>query len=745
MISPLQPAKNIVLVLLSFILMVSTAAAVDQDISKPVPVLKPNLQQAIASVNVVQMLDKNHYRKVNLGQESSEKVFDRYLERLDPNRSFFLQQDINEFQPYREHLNNSLKSGDLKPAFNIFNRYRQRAEERARFMLVQLDAGVIKKDSAKQSQGSEQFRAFWEKYLKKSTITLKQLDTIINTFNYNKDEELLVNRKNEPWLKNRQEQLLLWRKQLKDSILTLRLNNKTDDEIVSQLRRRNTNLLRRLHQSKSEDAFQSYINSYTGIYDPHTQYFSPQTAENFDINMSLSLEGIGAVLQAEDEYTKVVSVVTGGPAEKAGQLKPGDKIVSVGQGKTGKLEDVVGMRLDDTVKLIRGPKNTLVRLEIIPGSSKDGSTRIYEIVRDKVKLEEQDASSKIIEVSSNNQKKHIGVIELPTFYIDFKAAQAGDSNYKSTTRDVKKLLVDLQKKGIDGLIIDLRGNGGGSLQEANDLTGLFIDEGPTVVVKDNRGRTEKQQDNAPGQFYKGPMVVMIDRLSASASEIFAGAMQDYGRALVIGSQSYGKGTVQSIQPLNHGQLKLTLAKFYRVSGESTQNQGVLPDIDFPSLYDGRDIGESTLPDALPWDTIPAVSYRTYNDFKPYLKPLRKQHEKRTADDPDFVYLNEMKAYLAHYENRDTVSLNEKKRKLELGTMRSQRLAIENRLRKSRGETLLNNLDELEETQEEPLNNKKKEEEKPDAFLNEAGLILGDLISQQEHERAVAARSRRDQG
>ncbi len=303
-----------------------------------------------------------------------------------------------------------------------------------------------------------------------------------------------MNRKNEPWLKNQHEQLTLWHKQLKDSILSLRLNNKTDEEVISQLVRRNKNLLRRLHQSKSEDAFQSYINSYTGIYDPHTQYFSPQTAENFDINMSLSLEGLGAVLQAEDEYTKVVSVVTGGPAEKTGNLKPGDKIVAVAQqadkrkSEPGKFEDVVGMRLDDTVKLIRGKKDTPVWLEVIPATNKDGRTATYKIVRDKVKLEEQDASSKVIEVVSNGQKKRIGVIELPTFYIDFKAAQAGDVNYKSTTRDVRRLLIELQKEKIDGLIVDLRGNGGGSLQEANDLTGLFIDHGPTVIVRDSRGR-----------------------------------------------------------------------------------------------------------------------------------------------------------------------------------------------------------------------------------------------------------------
>nr|MDT0253879.1 carboxy terminal-processing peptidase [Endozoicomonas sp.] len=684
----------------------SLAQAVDKDISQPVPSLSPNLQQAIASVHVVQLLSRSHYRKIPLDQSNMEKVFDRYLDRLDPNRSFFLHSDIQEFEPYRKKLGDSLKSGDLKPAFAIFNRYRERAEERARFML-------------------------------------KQLDTGIKGLNLKKNEELIIERKEEPWLANKKAQQDLWNKQFKDSVLSQKLNNKTDEEIISQLRRRNTNLLRRLHQSKSEDAFQAYINAFAGIYDPHTQYFSPQTAENFDINMSLSLEGIGAVLSAEDEHTKVVSVVAGGPAEKAGQLKPGDKIISVGQGKKGELEDVVGMRLDDVVKLIRGAKHTLVRLEIIPGSSKDSSTRIYEIVRDRVKLEEQDASSQIIEVplssKTNGKPSRIGVIELPTFYIDFKAAQSGDPDYKSTTRDVRKLLKKLKKEKVDGLVIDLRGNGGGSLQEANELTGLFIDKGPTVVVRNNRGRSDRQEDPDSEQLYDGPMVVMIDRLSASASEIFAGALQDYGRALIVGSQSYGKGTVQSIQPLNHGQLKLTLAKFYRVSGQSTQNRGVIPDLIFPSLYDGRDIGEDTLPDALPWDSIAPASFRPYADFSPFLPGLQKKHESRTRKNADFVYLHEMKDYFELYENQTKVSLNQEKRQLELQTMRSQRLAIENRLRKSRGQPLLNNLDELEEINNQELEQKKKDKE-PDAFLQEAGVILTDMVKAANNKQLFTRRS-----
>ena len=692
MIPTLQLARKYTSVFIALFtaiyLAASSAFAADQKLERELEDLSPTLQQAIASVNVVQLLSRNHYRKLPVDQEHADKVFQRYLDRLDPNRSFFLQKDIDEFQRYREKLASSLKSGDLKPAFEMFNRYRKRAGNRARYLLTRVDKGI-------------------------DGINLKT------------DAELVIDRKDSPWLTDEKAQRELWDLQLKDSILSLKLSNKTDEEVIEQLKRRNTNLLRRLHQSKSEDAFQTYINAFTSIFDPHTQYFSPQTAENFDINMSLSLEGIGAVLQSEDEYTKVVSVVPGGPADLAGQLKPGDKIVSVAQGK-GQLEDVVGMRLDDVVKLIRGKKKTLVRLEVIPGASQSQTTRIYEIVRDKVKLEEQDASKKIIEVKDKGITRKIGIIEIPTFYIDFRAAQAGDPNYKSTTRDVRKLIKELKKEKIDGLVIDLRANGGGSLQEANELTGLFIGKGPTVVVRDSRGRMDKQEDPDPSQVYDGPLAVMVDRLSASASEIFAGAIQDYGRGIVIGSQTYGKGTVQSIQPLNHGQLKLTLAKFYRVSGQSTQNQGVLPDISYPSLYEARDIGENKLPDALPWDTINPVKFQRYGDLKAYLPKLEKNHKQRTENNPDFVYLNEMKDYLTRYENKTKVSLNEEKRRLEIQSMRSQRLAIENRLRKAKGEELLNNLDELEEAEQANIDKKDKKKE-ADAFVKETGAILNDLI------------------
>lgn len=655
--------------------------------------LKPTLNQAIASVNVVQLLQRNSYGAVVIDDSSSEKIFQGYLNTLDRHRSFFLMSDINSFESYRHMLDSAIKSGNLKPAFDIFNRYMQRSEERIRFALQYLESGM-------------------------------------NHINFNKNESLIIDREKEPWLTDKKTQEDLWRRQIKDNILRMKLNDKSVKEIQELLYKRYINQLRRLHQTQNEDAFQLYLNSFTQLYDPHTQYFSPQRAETFGISMSLSLEGIGAVLQSEDEYTKVVSIVPSGPADKAGQLKPSDRIIAVSQGKNGKFDDVVGMRLDEVVKLIRGSKGTMVRLEVIPADSKGDKTRIYPILRDKVKLEEQSAKKESVTIKQNNHTYRIGVIDIPAFYIDFKAAQAGDPNYKSTTRDVRTLLKELSKERIDGLIIDLRSNGGGSLQEANQLSGLFINDGPTVVVRDSRGRIEPQQDPDPEEVYSGPMVVLINRLSASASEIFAGAMQDYQRAVVVGSQSFGKGTVQAIQSLNHGQLKLTVGKFYRVSGQSTQNRGVIPDISYPSLFDTDDIGESALPNALPWDDINPAKFKPFKSLVPIMPALRKRHENRASNNPDFRYFKALKTFQQGYDTKNVISLNEKERRSETDSMRSQRLKLENQLRKFKGKPTYKSLDQLEEEQNATASQYgKSDEEKPeeDALLMESGNILADLI------------------
>src|SRR5690606_35021676 len=400
------------------------------------------------------------------------------------------------------------------------------------------------------------------------------------------------------------------------------------------------NQLRRMLKQENEDAFSMVINSLTTLYDPHTNYLSPRTAENFNINMSLSLEGIGAVLQSEDEYTKVMRLVPAGPADKQGELKPTDRIVAIGQGTDGEMVDVVGWRLDEVVEKIRGKKDTIVRLEVLPANS--SASKVISIKRDKVKLEEQAAKKHVFDVSNGDEVYRVGIINIPTFYMDFEAYRKRDPNYKSTTRDVYQLLGELEAEKVDGIIIDLRSNGGGSLQEAATLTDLFVDPGPVVQIKQANATVSRSYRSFSPAVYRGPLVVLIDRLSASASEIFAGAIQDYGRSIVIGDQSFGKGSVQSIVPLSLGELKITESKFYRISGDSTQHRGVVPDIQLPSLIDKDKVGESSDDNrnALPWDRIHAAPHETYFDIPNLLPWINERHQARIKTDPDFVFLNE---------------------------------------------------------------------------------------------------------
>ncbi|MEG0968786.1 MAG: carboxy terminal-processing peptidase, partial [Pseudomonas sp.] len=453
---------------------------------------------------------------------------------------------------------------------------------------------------------------------------------------------------------------------------------------------------------------------------------SPDNAENFDINMSLSLEGIGAVLQSDNDQVKIVRLVPAGPAAKTKQVAPADKIIGVAQGNK-EMVDVIGWRLDEVVKLIRGPKGSVVRLEVIPASNapNDQTSKIVPITREAVKLEEQAAKKSVLKLKQDGRDYKLGIIEIPAFYLDFKAFRAGDPEYKSTTRDVKKLLTELQKEKVDGVVIDLRNNGGGSLQEATELTSLFIDKGPTVLVRNADGRVDVLEDENPGAFYKGPLALVVNRLSASASEIFAGAMQDYHRALILGGQTFGKGTVQTIQPLNHGELKLTLAKFYRVSGQSTQHQGVLPDIDYPSIIDTKEIGESALPEAMPWDTIRPAIRPAVDPFKPFLAQLKARHDSRTATDPEFVYIRDRLALTQQLMSEKTVSLNEAERRAQHADIESKQLALENTRRKAKGEEPLKELKKEDEDAlpAEPDDTKPED----DAYLSESGRILLDYL------------------
>ena len=652
--------------------------------------LVANKDQQAASIHVSRQLLLSHYRKQAIDKALSERIFENYLDSLDGQRIYFLTGDIESFEPYRHRLDGALKTGQLDPGFNIYNRYQQRVIERLQYLISMIDNGVNKLD-------------------------------------FKKDESLLTDRKEQPWLASKEELDDLWRKRLKSAVLSLKLNGKTDKEITKSLKTRYESQLNRVLQARGEDAFQAYMNAFTGVYDPHTTYFSPRTSENFNINMSLSLEGIGAVLQSDNEYTKVLRLVPAGPAAKQGQLRPADRIVGVGQGKDGEVVDVVGWRLDEVVALIRGPKHSIVRLEVIPSGSQDENhTKVINISRDKVKLEEQAAQSQIIEIEKGGKTHRIGIIDLPAFYADFKAMQEGDPNYKSTTRDVKKLLKELEEDGIDGLVIDLRNNGGGSLQEANMLTGLFIEEGPTVQIRNSRDRVDVMKDPDPELIYGGPLVVLVNRMSASASEIFAGAIQDYGRGVIMGSQTFGKGTVQSVRSLNHGQIKITQAKFYRVSGGSTQHKGVMPDIILPSAIDKTEIGEDSLPEALPWDAIAPVEHTTYTSTTDSLEQLISRHDARFHATAEYKLLLEQIAFLNERRNNKTLSLNEADRtelKLELD---AKQLELINKSRVIKGEEPYASMDEKEKADEDLAANPKKEKEL-DYVAKESGEVILDLI------------------
>ncbi|WP_437881444.1 carboxy terminal-processing peptidase [Pseudomonas sp. LRF_L74] len=651
--------------------------------------LLPDRDQVIASLNVVELLNRHHYNKPPLDDARSRKIYESYLTLLDPARSYFTAADIAEFDRWHDQFDDFLKSGDLDPGFAMYKRQLVRVQERLNYALQQIQA--------------------------------------IDKIDFTLDESLLVDRKNAPWAQDRAELDDLWRKRVKDEVLRLKLTGKDNKDIQALLTKRYKNQLARLDQTSSEDVFQAYLNAFAQTYDPHTNYLSPDNAENFDINMSLSLEGIGAVLRSDNEYVKVVSLVPAGPAEKSKAIAPADKIVGVAQGDKD-MVDVIGWRLEEVVKLIRGAKGSKVRLEIIPASNpaNDQTSKVVTITREAVKLEEQAAQKNVIKINEDGREHRLGVIKIPAFYLDFKAYRAGNPDYKSTTRDVRRLITELQKENVEGIVLDLRDNGGGSLQEATELTSLFIDKGPTVLVRNSDGRVDVLADEDSGAFYKGPLAVLVDRLSASASEIFAGAMQDYHRALIVGGQTFGKGTVQTIQELNHGELKLTLAKFYRVSGQSTQHQGVLPDIAYPSIVDTKEIGESSLPEAMPWDSIRAAIKPASDPFKPYLDELKAKHDARTANNPDFVYTRDRLALAQELMKEKSISLNEQARRAQRSDIEKRQLALENAKRQAKGQEPLKEI--KEEDEDNPTTDKDKSKPEDDAYLTESGRILLDYLS-----------------
>jgi carboxyl-terminal processing protease len=657
----------------------------------------PLKEHQLVTLEIVRNLKKNHFRKVSIDDALSSKVFDRYLSEIDPMRFYFLTSDIKELESYRYHLDDALVVGDVSPGFKIYGRYQTRFVQRLVFLINRIEHGL-------------------------KNLDLEQEDSI------DIDRE-----KTSPWPSSRAEIEGLWLKGLKSDVINLKLDGKSMEEITDILSKRYHNQLKRVKQTASEDVFQIFMEALSSSYDPHTMYFSPRSSENFNINMSLSLEGIGAMLGVDNEYTKVMDLVPAGPADKSGQLKTGDRIIGVGQGSDGEITDVVGWRLDDVVELIRGPKDTTVRLKIIPANSpSENQTKIIKLTRNTVQLEEQAASKQIIEIARGGHTYKIGVIDIPTFYLDIRALQAGAEDYKSTTTDVRRLINELIAQKVDGIEIDLRDNGGGSLQEANSLVGLFIKRGPTVQIRNNDGGTDVLYDRDPRIFYSGPLAVVINRMSASASEIFAGAIQDYGRGIIIGENSFGKGTVQTLMTLSRGQLKITTAKFYRISGESTQHRGVIPDLYYPSLYDKSTIGESALKDALTWDSIGAAPHFTFADLTAFKQQLKSLHVDRMANNPDYNYTLGMIDYLKEAKAKTRLSLKFSTRLQEKKKFEKERLDLENKLRKAKGLKPYKNLDQINKEKEEDTSEyKRNKPAKNDGGLIEGGNILVDYFQLQD--------------
>ena len=637
------------------------------------------------AIEIIQKLESNHLVKKEY-REIKYEAFEVFIERLDPNKNIYTDKEV-----LKVLSNIKTESGikeDLQVAYDLFNKYIDRYQERYE---VQIEF-------------------------------LKEVD----------EEDLQGDRKIERSLSEASRQISsealrgLWQDLSTNDVIQLMLAGNSLDESVEKTIKRMNNQLNYFQQTRGEDVFNIFVNSIASIYGPHTSYMSPKTSEDFDINMSLSLEGIGALLSSDGLYTSISSLVPGGPAEKTDLLKPEDKIIGVGQDAEGEIVDVIGWRIDDVVDLIRGPKGSKVRLEIIPSTAlSDTETKEVEIIRNVVKLEDQAAEKKILSLTRNNKEYKVGVIQLPAFYFDFEAYQKRDYNYKSSSKDVKRLLKELKIQNVDGLVFDLRNNGGGSLYEANALAHLFLGRGTTVQVKSSNGNIQGLGERWGYQFFDKPLVVLVNKFSASASEILAGAIQDYDRGLVVGTSTFGKGTVQKVDLLSSGQIKFTESKFYRVSGSSTQNLGVEPDIKLPSLFKIDELGESNLDRALEHDNIPKTSFKNFNRVSTFLEPLREKSMTRITKSALFDSVEAKKKWQAENEI-NFLDLNLKTRMKQKDKIEEFLLSNENSLRKALNLPTYESYKDFVEREDDPEILDVDEE-----VLGEAANILIDLIELKE--------------
>ena len=669
--------KALMLIIMSFLSssLLSAQNTIEQAI-------QPEKKHEKIGALVERFIERSHYNHTKVDDKLSSLIFSKFIESLDENRSYFTQNEINAFEIYRFKIDDMLGSDAIDPIYDIFNTYRKRASERMEFALALLE--------------------------KEPDFTLQ--------------ESFKFDRSDIDWPSTSVELDEIWRKRVKNDALSLILNDKTWDEAKEILAKRYERFSKQLNQINSDDIFETFMNSAVHSLDPHSSYFSPRNSEEYQIQMSLSYFGIGASLSIEDDYVSIVNIIPGGPAAIDGRLKPKDRITGISQGEDKSMTDVIGWRLDDVVRLIRGPENTVVKLQILPGDSNPGETEnIIELTREQIKLEESAAKSKIIETQREQEKFKIGVIDIPSFYRDFRALKSGDEEFTSTTSDVKRLLSNLENDNIDALVIDLRNNGGGHLTEATALTGLFIDNGPVVQLRNANGRISRldDPDPVPRSAYNGPLIVLVNRYSASASEIFAAAIQDYERGIVVGQQTYGKGTVQNLYALDQyvrrnqdelGQLTLTIGKYYRVTGESTQNRGVIPDIELPSYIDIDNTGESSRDTALPWDKIKPSRYKKNKSMEDPINQLRELHTERRKTDPELIFLLKDIEESFLYRKQTTVSLNLNKRISEREEREERKEVIDNLRVKA------NNNDETQE-----------ESEDRDINLNETAAIASDLV------------------
>jgi carboxyl-terminal processing protease len=655
----------------------AVATATSQDLS-------PTERQRRVSKLVSNVIERSHYRQSPINDPVSSLVLDRFLEQLDGGRSYFLASDIAEFERYRYQLDDAVVGGQLEPVFAIFNRFQQRNKERVSYAVE-----LLKSEP-----------------------------------DFTVDESFEFDRTKAPWAKSNEELNNIWRQRVKNDAVSLMLTEKTWPETRDILQKRYERVVKRTEQVTSDDIFEVFMNSFAHVFDPHSSYFSPRNSEEYRIQMSLSYEGIGASLQLVDDYVTVLNVLPGGPAAIAGSLGANDRIISVGEGKSGKMVDVIGWRLDDVVQIIRGKVGTTVRLNVLPAGAAPGSPeKTLELQRNKVSLDAQAAQKEVHKIKRGDRELTVGVINVPSFYQDFEAKSSGAKDYRSTTRDVARLIEEAKAEHMDALIMDLRGNGGGHLTEATALSGLFIPSGPIVQLRETGGRVEVLDDPEPNTAWDGPMIVLVDRYSASASEIFAAAIQDYGRGIIVGQQTYGKGSVQNLYPLDRyalgpdpgfGQLTVTIGKYYRVTGESTQHRGVQPDISMPTAISPEEVGESTRESALPWDRIRPAEFSRGAPLAQAVAALEQSHDERIATAPDF---RSLLADLDSYEKVRTqkkLSLNLKARVAEREQMEKDRLTRENERRAARGQPPVAKLADL--TGSEP----------PDAVLDETVEIAADL-------------------